>query len=83
MRTPTFKESFLIESDASAFGMGGIIYQKHGIISYYSKKYSKSQMNYTVTEKECLAIIECLKNWPKIVFESKVIIKTDQANLLL
>lgn len=82
LQAPSFEKDFYLETDASQTGLGGVLYQTHGIIGLYSKKFSLSQKNYTVSEKECLAVIESIKHWQKIIYGNKIIIKTDHANLL-
>ncbi|ORD99192.1 TF211 [Hepatospora eriocheir] len=39
-------------------------------------------MNYTVTEKECLAVFHSLQHFKSIIFNSKIQIHTDHSNLL-
>jgi transposase InsO family protein len=79
---PDHKLPFTIEVDASDQGLGAVLFQKDKIIGFYSHKFNKSQLNYTVTEKELLAIIESLAHFRRIIYQSKIIIKTDHANLL-
>ncbi|ORE00366.1 TF29 [Hepatospora eriocheir] len=52
------------------------------MIGIYSTGLTKSERNYTVTEKEMLAIIKSLQHFRKIVYGSHVDVFTDHANLL-
>jgi hypothetical protein len=65
LRAPDFNKEFIVQTDASNFGMGAVLTQKHGNeehpILYLSKKFSDAERKYCTTEKECAAIIFALK----------------------
>ncbi|CAF1027119.1 unnamed protein product, partial [Brachionus calyciflorus] len=55
-------------TDASGLAIGGILTQvdddgKEYIVACYSRILSKHEINYTTTEKECLSVIECKREW--------------------
>ncbi|KAH8394356.1 hypothetical protein KR215_009295, partial [Drosophila sulfurigaster] len=55
-----FKKPFYIQCDASNFGVGAVLFQlddekQERPIAFFSAKLNRHQINYTVTEKECLA----------------------------
>lgn len=74
--------TFQLETDASDYGMGAVLTQNNKLIGIFSGKYNSSRQNYTVVEKEMLAIIEALTHFKRIVFGCHVTIKTDSANLI-
>ena len=57
-----------MEYDASKFAVGGVL-QKIGkdnqlhVISYFSKALTKSQRNWSPTEKECFASLLATRKW--------------------
>ena len=71
-----------MECDASEIGFGCVLKQSHGIVGFFSKKFSKSENNYSIVEKEFLAIKEGLKNWEKIVLGCEIEIRADNKALL-
>ncbi|KAG0440500.1 Transposon Tf2-6 polyprotein [Dictyocoela muelleri] len=79
---PDFNTPFQLNCDASYNGIGSILLQNNKLIEYYSKKYSSSEVNYNVIEKEVLAILKSLQHFKQIIFNTKVHIYTDNANLL-
>ena len=58
---------FHVDTDAADGAIGGILYQivggKRQVINYFSKKLSKAQRNWTVTEKEFFAIVEAARKY--------------------
>ena len=58
---PDWKLLFVVHTDASDKQLGAFISQNNKPIAFFSKKLRKPQCNYTTTEKEILAILECLK----------------------
>jgi len=60
---------------------GGIILQNNKPVAFFSKKLNKHQINYTVTEKELLSIIELLKSFRYMLLGQTIIIWTDHKNL--
>lgn len=61
LAAPTFEGKWSIETDASDYGIAGVLKQAQNgvekVIAYYSMKLSKAQRKYSVTERECLAVI--------------------------
>ena len=66
---PDFSKQFILKTDAAVnFGLGGVLSQKDNegrerVIAYFSRKLSGAQRNYSVTEIELLAALECMKHW--------------------
>ena len=52
-------------TDASAFAIGGVLWQRYGEdplpVAYVSRRLSKHELNYSVQELECLAIVYSVK----------------------
>ena len=61
MRLPDFDKEFILRTDASDYGIGAVLLQEHEDVkfpvAYASKKLLKREVNYSVIEKECLAIV--------------------------
>jgi len=52
---------FVLQTDASAYGLGAVLEQDNYAIAYASRTLSKSEQNYSVIQRECLAIMYALK----------------------
>ena len=61
MSDPYWKLTFTVHTDASNKHLGAVISQNNKPINFFSMRLSKPQQNYITTEKEILAIVECLK----------------------
>ena len=84
MAAPNFNKCFKLCVDASNVGAGAVLMQddNQGIehpICYFSKKFSKAQRNYSVIEKELLALILALQHFSVYIpaFGPTVSIYTD------
>ena len=70
---------FILDTDASAFALGGVLSQKvdgiEQVIAFTCKALSKSEMNYCMTHRELLAVIRMTVKFRKFC------LRTDHASL--
>ena len=78
---PNFNEKFEIYTDASTRQLGSVIVQNNRPIAFFSRKLTKAQQKYSVTELELLSIVETLKEFKGILWGQKVRVYTDHLNL--
>ena len=60
-------KKFTIHTDASGVQLGEVIMQEGKPPAFYSKKWSKAQINYTMKEKELLSIVKAIKELQNIL----------------
>lgn len=72
---------FDIETDASDYQLGAIIYQANRPIAMFSRKLTSAQRNYPASDKEALCIQEVLQEFRAILYGAVIRIHTDHANL--
>ena len=63
--------------------LGALIMEEGKPLAFYSKKLSKSEINYKVTEKELLSIVETLKEFRNILFGHEIEVFMDIRTLLM
>ncbi len=64
---PDFLKPFEIYTDASSTQLGAVITQDNRPIGFFSRKLSKTQQKYSVTEIELLTIVDTLKEFKGIL----------------
>ena len=72
--------------DASNFCVGGVLEQlassgKWHPVEYYSKRLTSSERNYSATDREYVAIRQCLERWRHFLVGVKFLILTDHVAL--
>ena len=63
LATPNFSIEFTLCTDASDLGLGAVLQQDNQVIAYASRALTKPEKNYSVIEKECLALIYAFKQF--------------------
>lgn len=85
LANPDFSAPFFVQTDASDIGVGGILCQGEGneerVITFFSKKLSRTQQKYSVTERECLAVILSLEKFRPYIEGTKFTVVTDHSSL--
>ncbi len=86
LRTPDFTKPFLVATDASNVAIGGVLSQldennKEYVISYASRSLTKSEINYSVTSREMLAVYWCLGQFRPYIYGKKFTLQTDHTAL--
>jgi hypothetical protein len=82
---PNYSQPFILTTDASNCATGAILSQirdnKEVVIAYGGRKLSQAEQKYTATERECLHIIEGLREFEPYIRGRSVKILTDHAAL--
>ena len=83
---PDFNKTFYLYTDASNIALGSILSQldAQGLdhpITYYSRIFSKAERNYSVSECECLSIIDNIKHFRHFLHEVHFKVITDHSSL--
>ncbi|KAL5476046.1 hypothetical protein EMCRGX_G025948 [Ephydatia muelleri] len=72
---------FILETDASDVGIAAVLQQDGHVIAYASRALSKSEKNYSVIQKECLAIVYGTKQFRHYLLGRSFTVLTDHATL--
>ncbi|XP_050889309.1 uncharacterized protein LOC127094528 [Lathyrus oleraceus] len=85
IQPPDWTLPFEIMCDASDYAVGAVLAQRVDmaahVVYYASRTLDSAQSNYTVTEKELLAIVFTLDKFRSYFLGSKVVVFTDHATL--
>ncbi|GFT20918.1 retrovirus-related Pol polyprotein from transposon 297 [Trichonephila clavipes] len=58
-----FKKTFELISNASSIGVGAVLNQEQRPVMFASRSLNNAKRNYTVTERECLAVVWALNKF--------------------
>lgn len=78
---PDFKKPFTLTADSSNFAIGAVLSQSDKPICYGSRTLNKAEINYSVIEKELLAIIYFSNYWKSLLYGNRFTIQTDHKPL--
>ena len=76
---------FILDTDASADGIGGVLSQvkdgKEQVVTYASKSLKRAEQNYCVTRRELLAVVTFVKQFRPYIYGRRITIRTDHGAL--
>jgi len=78
--TPNASE-FVLQTDASAVGLGAVLEQEGHVVAYASRSLTAPERQYSVIQKECLAVVYALKQFRHYLLGRHFQILTDHAPL--
>ncbi|KAG5886588.1 hypothetical protein JTB14_011300 [Gonioctena quinquepunctata] len=83
---PDFNHTFYIQCDSSDYALGGSLYQlsnegERQVVAYTCSTFKGSQLTYTTTGKEALAVVHCLRQWRNLILGRDLVILSDHKSL--
>jgi hypothetical protein len=85
LQLPKLEESFVLQTDASATGIGAVLLQEHDgtlhPVTFASRKLLDRETRYSTIERECLAIVWSISKFAKFLWGAHFTLQTDHRPL--
>ena len=82
---PTQEDHFVLDTDASGYGVGAVLSQvqmgEERVIAYYSQVLSRPERQYCTTRRELLAVVKAVKHFHPYLYGRSFTLRTDHAAL--
>jgi len=74
---PNVQQPFEVETNASGYAMGAILMQGGRLVSYHSKLFHGSVLNYPTYDKEVYAMVQVVKKWKHYLMGKETVFHTN------
>ena len=85
LQLPDFSKSFIIQVDASGYGVGAALLQRYQgqllPVAFASRRLLPREQAYATIEKECLAVVFAVKKFKQYIYGKEFILQTDHQPL--
>jgi hypothetical protein len=78
---PDFPQQFIIECDASGFGIGAVLMQGRRPIAYFSQALHGQNLVLSTYEREMLAFVTAVQKWRPYLLGHRFVVRTDHCSL--
>jgi hypothetical protein len=81
LQLPNFKESFIVDCDASGSGFGTVLHQDHEPIAFFSRQVAPQHVKLVAYECELISLVKVVRHWRAYLWTQEFVVHTDHFSL--
>ena len=82
---PDFTEAFILDADASSYGLGAVLAQSTGgkeqVVAFASRTLTKAERRYCATRREILALVWAIHHFSQYLYGKPFMVRIDHSSL--
>jgi hypothetical protein len=81
LQLPNFTRPFLVDCDASGSGIGAVLHQGEGPITFFSHAMAPHHLKLAAYERELIGLVKAVHHWRSYLWPKEFVVRTDHYSL--
>jgi hypothetical protein len=81
LRLPSFDSEFVVECDASGSGIGAVLHEGDGPITFFSRPMASRHAKLAAYECELIGLVQAVRHWRAYLWGRSFLVRTDHYSL--
>jgi hypothetical protein len=81
LQLPDFAERFIVDCDASDSGIGAVLHQDRGPITFFSRQVAPQHAMLAAYERKLIGLVKAARHWRAYIWTTDFVVRTDHFSL--